>query len=104
MVWFNKLDYINKTTKNIRKTQSKCKLLSIFDKENHNIYKGQIFDKMKYKELKFKYQVFINELNIYSSVISEIELFENNLYEFKIFIFHDESQLKHKIKLTLFKD
>uniref|UniRef100_A0A6C0JIX5 RNB domain-containing protein n=1 Tax=viral metagenome TaxID=1070528 RepID=A0A6C0JIX5_9ZZZZ len=99
--WYNKLDYINKTTKNIRKTQSKCKLLSLFDKENHNVYKGQVFDKMKYNEIKYKYQVFISDINVYTTIVTENELFENNEYEFKIFIFHDESQLKHKIKLQL---
>ena len=99
--WYNKLEYINKTTKNIRKTQSKCKLLSLFDKENHNIYKGQVFDKIKYNEIKYKYQVFISDINVYSTIITEDELFENNEYEFKIYIFHHESQLKHKIKLQL---
>jgi hypothetical protein len=80
--WINKLDYINTTSKNIRKVQSKCNILSVCLKNNHTIYKGNIFDKVILKN-KCKYQVYIPELNVYSKIYSIEELDEKLEYTFK---------------------
>ena len=99
--WLNKIDYINVCARNIRKVQSKCKILAIC--ENHAIYKGKIFDKIiinnKYK---YNYQVFLTDLKVYCKLLCDTDLNELDEYNFKLFIFNDESQLKKKIKIELF--
>ena len=98
--WLNQIDYINVCARNIRKVQSKCKILAIC--ENHAIYKGKIFDKIiinnKYK---YNYQVFLIDLNVYCKLLCDTDLNESDEYNFKLFIFNDESQLKKKIKIEL---
>ena len=98
--WLNQIDYINVCARNIRKVQSKCKILAIC--ENHAIYKGKIFDKIiinnKYK---YNYQVFLIDLNVYCKLLCDTDLNESDEYHFKLFIFNDESQLKKKIKIEL---
>jgi exoribonuclease R len=98
--WINELKYINLTSKNIRKVQSKCTILNICVNNNHCIYKGKVFDKIIIKNM-FKYQVYIQELKIYSKIYCDKELDENLEYNFKIFVFQTESNLKNKIKLDI---
>ena len=98
--WLKQIEYINVCARNIRKVQSKCKILATC--ENHAIYKGKIFDKIiinnKYK---YNYQVFLIDLNVYCKLLCDNDLNELNEYNFKLFIFNDESQLKKKIKIEL---
>ena len=98
--WINKLDYINTTSKNIRKVQSKCNILSVCLKNNHTIYKGNIFDKGILKN-KYKYQVYIPDLNVYSKIYSMDELDETIEYTFKLYVFQNEGSFKNKIKLDI---
>ena len=99
--WIEKLDYINTVNKKIRKIQSNCNLLNICLTNNHGLYKGSIFDKEITIDNKYKYQVYLNELNVYSKIISNTELIETEEYTFKLYIFQNESSLKKKIKLEL---
>ena len=98
--WINKLDYINITSKNIRKVQSNCNILTLCLKNNHCFYKGNIFDKVCLNN-KYKYQVYLNELNVYSKIYSNIELDEQIEYNFKLFVFQNEGSIKNKIKLDI---
>ena len=97
--WIGQIDYININSRNIRKVQSNCKILSIC--ENHALYKGKVFDKYITTDNKYKYQVFLTELKVYSKIISNTELLDTEEYTFKLFIFHDESRLKKKIRIEL---
>jgi exoribonuclease R len=97
--WIGQIEYINTCARNIRKVQSNCKILSMC--ENHALYKGKIFDKCNTKDNKYKYQVFLTELNAYSKIIHDTELSDSEEYTFKLFIFHDESRLKKKIRIEL---
>ena len=67
---------------------------------NHNMYLGNIFDKIKINN-KYKYQVYLPELNVYSKFYYHIELDEKINYMFKLFIFHNEGSFKNKIKLDI---
>jgi exoribonuclease R len=98
--WINELKYINLTSKNIRKVQSKCNILNICLNNNHSIYKGKVFDKITIKNM-FKYQVYIEELKIYSKLYYDKELDESIEYNFKIYVFQNEVNLKNKIKLDI---
>ena len=90
--------------KNIRKVQTKCKLLNVFINNSHQIFKGIIFDKCLYATATatehIKYNVYLPELDIITNYKSNT-LIINNECIFKIYVFHNESQLKKKIKLLL---
>ena len=97
--WISQIEYINTCARNIRKVQSNCKILSIC--KNHSLYKGKVFDKYVTIDNKYKYQVFLTELKAYSKIMSDIELVDTEEYTFKLFMFHDESRLKKKIRIEL---
>ena len=99
--WFEQLEYINISFRNIRKIQSKCKILSIFEKEKHRLFKGTVYDKLVRSDKKYQYQVYIIELNITCNLTIQDDLVEYQDYMFKLYVFHDESQLKKKVKLQL---
>ena len=96
----NKLDYINISSKNIRKVQSKCNILNICLQNNHVIYKGTLFDKIPIKNT-YKYQVYLPEINVYSKIYYDKELDEKIEYTFKLYVFQNEGTFKNKIKLDL---
>jgi exoribonuclease R len=98
--WTNKLDYINISSKNIRKVQSKCNILNICLQNNHVIYKGTLFDKIPIKNT-YKYQVYLPEINVYSKIYYDKELDEKIEYTFKLYVFQNEGTFKNKIKLDL---
>jgi len=99
--WFNKLDYINKCFKSIKKVQNKCKILSIFESEKHKIYKGYVYDKIIRTDNKYRYQVHIHDLNLNYDLTITDDLTENLDYSFKLYVFHDESKLRNKVKLQM---
>lgn len=101
MKWIQQLDYINTTTRYIRKLQSKCKLISIFEKEQHKVFKGFLFDKIKRSDNKFHYNVYLPELNIFSSLSLNEDLVDCSEKSFKLFMFNDEALLKKKLKLII---
>jgi exoribonuclease R len=102
--WLEELEYINTTTRSIRKVQCDCTLLDlcannpdILEKE----YDGYMFDKIQRNDLLFQYIVFLPELKLSSRITlrEDIENFENK--KFKLFFFNDEERLKKKIRLYL---
>ena len=99
--WLSQLDYVNKCFKSIKKVQNKCKMLSVFDREKHNIYKGYVYDKIIRTDQKYKYQVFLYDLQLIYDLTILDDLAEGD-YSFKLFVFHDESKLRNKVKLQLF--
>lgn len=101
--WISQLDSINLATKHIRKLQSKCKLISIFEKEQHKVFQGMVFDKIPKNEHAYHYNVFLPELDICSSMSCNEDLTEYSEHYFKLFMFKDEALLKKKLKLVLHK-
>jgi exoribonuclease R len=99
--WLTQLEYINKCFKNIKKVQNKCKILSIFESEKHKIYKGYVYDKIARTDNKFRYQVHIHDLNLIYDLTIMDDLLECMDYSFKLYVFHDESKLRNKVKLQL---
>ena len=99
--WINQLDYINTTTRYIRKLQSKCKLISLFEKEQHKIFKGFLFDKIKRSDNKYHYNVYLPELDIFTSLSIIQHLDDYCEKSFKLFMFNDEALLKKKLKLMI---
>jgi len=95
--WINKIDFINDTFKAINKVQRDCSMLDLFTNLKNKIFDGYIIN----KETINKYNVYLPELKLFSTInsLNEIITFEKKL--FKLFLFHDENQLKQKIKLQL---
>lgn len=99
--WVQKLNDINRATKEIRKTQTDCELLALTSKNNfseNNEYSGILFDRTLVSG-KYEYAVYIEELKMFSRIKME-ECVENyTKSQFRIFVFEDEDRLCKKIRL-----
>jgi len=102
--WVGEIDYINVTTRSIRKVQGDSLLLDlchnspeIMNKE----YTGFLFDKIDRNDGLYQYNVFLPELNL-SSRITGRDNFENfESKKFKLYLFNNEEKFKRKIRLHL---
>jgi exoribonuclease R len=102
--WVNNIDYINTTTRAIRKVQNECSLLDvcsnnpeIMEKE----YNGYITEKNTKDNGLFQYSVFLPELKM-SALISTTENFEVfDCKKFKLFLFNNEAKFKRKIRIHM---
>jgi exoribonuclease R len=102
--WIGKLEYINTTMRAIRKIQNDCNLLEMCTNKpeicerDHN---GYIFDKLERSDGLFQYIVYLPDLKIVSRLTIRNVLTDYSNYKFRIFVFHDESSLKKKIRIHL---
>ena len=102
--WKYKISYINEKMKNIRKIQIDCKILDRIEKEPDilkNTYKGIVFDKKhKYQDM-YSHMVFIEDLKILLQFNSTKVLENYKIYDFQLFVFECEDNIKRKIRLQL---
>jgi len=102
--WTSNLDYINTTMRAIRKIQIDCTLLEICT-NNPDIcsqeYVGYVFDKIIRNDGLYQYMVYLDKIKSVSRITSRFDMNIRRLWKFKIFVFHDESSLKKKIRLHL---
>jgi len=99
--WVQKLNDINHATKEIRKTQTDCELLSKTNFSENSEYSGILFDRTLVSG-KYEYAVYIEELKMFSRIKME-ECVENyTKSQFRIFVFEDEDRLCKKIRLLSF--
>jgi len=102
--WIQNLEYINVSTRSIRKMQSDCQLLYLVNSNpeflNRN-FKGFCIDRLFRNDGLFQYIIFIPELKITSRLISKTELenYQENFYS--LYIFKNENSLKKKIRIQL---
>ena len=102
--WIGRLEYINTTMRAIRKIQNDCNLLHLCTNKPYlyeDEHDGYIFDKLNRSDGLFQYVVYLPQLKIVSRLTIRNELADYSKYKFKIFVFHDESSLKKKIRLHL---
>jgi len=101
--WQNNLIFVNRATKEIRKTQMDCELLALTEKINfaeNNEYSGILFDQ-HFINGKYEYAVYIEELKMMSR-IKLPECVENfTKLQFRVFVFNDEDRLCKKIRLQI---
>jgi len=64
-------------------------------------HNGYIFDKLERIDGLFQYVVYLPQLKIVSRLTIRNILTDYSNYTFKIFVFHDESSLKKKIRIHL---
>jgi len=102
--WLTEIDYINVTTRAIRKVQCDTSLLDlchnspeVMEKE----YDGYMFDKINKNDGLYQYNVFLPELKLSSkiTVMNNFDNFESS--KFKLFLFNNEERFKRKIRLHL---
>jgi exoribonuclease R len=102
--WLERIDYINTTTRAIRKIQTDCTILDLISK-NENltniIHEGYIFDKIKRNDGLFQYMVYLKDIKVLSRITARNDIENYKKTNFKIFVFTEESSLKKKIRLQL---
>ena len=97
-----KLEYINKTMRSIRKVQNCCELLRICveeNKEKKKIYEGFIFDKMERNDGLYQYMIYLPEIKMVNRLIARQNKDCLSKSNFKLFTFLDESNFKQKIRV-----
>ena len=102
--WLSDIDYINTSTKNIRKVQTECEILQRCFRNPDIIgktFEGIVFDKTIRSDGKNTYMVFLEKLKILANLKCPVELDNYSKHSFKIYFFQDEHSCKKKIRLHL---
>lgn len=105
--WTQKLDYVNKTTRSIRKIQSDCNLLHWCSNHTnlHELkFDGYVFDKMERSDGLFQYVVFVGEINMASRVTIHKDLENYSQHKFSVHIFNKKESFKKKVRLHLVEE
>ena len=102
--WCLKIEYINQTTKSIRKIEIQCNLIHFFSLNTsmwNNEYDGIIVEK-KDANPSFSYTVYIEKLNVFARVSKSILDFQlQSIHRFKFYIFDLEHDTRRKIRLSI---
>jgi exoribonuclease R len=102
--WLYKIPYVNESMKETRKIQNNCTILDKIEREPQilqNEYSGVVFDKKNKYHNVFCYMVFIETLNMLFQLNNTQSLDEYHTYNFKLFIFECEDNIKRKVRLQL---
>lgn len=103
--WKNKIDYINYSTKQIKKTQNECELMTKCSENRElmdNEQKGLVFDKIySEKDQIWKYSVYLEKWKIMGKVKTDIELENYTYHQFKLYYFADEYKTKNRIRFMI---
>ena len=101
--WIGRLDYINVTTKTIRRVQNDCDLLHMCTNDPsilQNEYDGYLFNKIAVEDNGlFQYAVFLPKLKMTSRVFIADGDAEFKTLRFKPFLFKNEENFKRKIRI-----
>ena len=99
--WRNNLDFVNRATKDIRKTQMDCELLALVNNSDNQDYSGILFDRNLVSG-RYEYAVYIEELKMVSRIKSNDYIENFTKSQFRIFVFNDEDRLCKKIRLQIY--
>lgn len=103
----SELEYINTTMRSIRKVQNDCSMLELYTnnpEKMEQLYDGYIFDKIERTDGTFQYMAYLPELKFNAKIVIHDNLNNHEKYRFKIYLFHDEENLKKKIRLQIVYD
>jgi exoribonuclease R len=102
--WMGELDYINSTSKSIRKVQMDCELLTkctnspeIMD----SIHDGIVIEKTGTAANLFSYMVYIEKLKTTTRVKTETDYSLYSKVSCKLYLFQDEDKVRNKIRTTI---
>jgi len=106
--WKKDIEYINTNMNLIKKVQRECEILEKYMNNPlilNNIYEGYLYDKIIYNNsdiIKYKYNVFLPELKLYTQITLNEDINENFLKrDFKLILFNNKENFKTKIKLSM---
>ena len=85
--WYSQIDILNTSYRTIRKAQNTAKLLDLFEKNNHQVFEGIVWDQ----------KVYLKEVGVMIPYKNELKEYSAHL--FKIYVFQDEAHLKRKIRV-----
>ena len=88
----------------ISKIQSDCSMLEFYTNNSEVVekeYDGVIFDKVVRHDGMFKYVVYLSELKLTMRIYIPDDYKNFETKKFKLYLFHDEDNLKRKIRLQL---
>lgn len=101
------IEYINKTTRVIKKIQCSCGLLDLCTKNPSTLekhYDGYLFDKLERNDGLFQYVTYIPEIKMITKYISRFEINNYSKALFQLYLFNDEHSLKKKIRVNLISE
>ena len=64
-------------------------------------HQGVVFDKVKRNNGAYNYMVYLEKLKLMSRITVHQDINEYSTNNFKLYLFHDEDNLKKKIKLQV---
>jgi exoribonuclease R len=98
----NSLEYINTTMRSVRKVQNDCNLLALCT-DNDELFReefdGFVFDKIVRNDALYQYIVYLPKIKMVNRYTSRFNINNLSMQKFKIYLFHDEINLKKKIRL-----
>ena len=97
------IEFINKTTKNIRKIQTNCNLLHLYINNNdilNKTYQGYVIDRFTNNNIN-NYSIYIPKLKLISRISLKQIITEYSTFNFKIYIIEDGLTLHKKIRLSI---
>jgi len=101
--WIQNIDYINTTTKSIRKVQTECELLTKCIQDPDiigQIFDGIVFDVTVKPDGRYTYTIYLESLKMLSTITTS-HCLNDSIYQFKLYLFQDEYNSKKKIRLQL---
>jgi exoribonuclease R len=96
------LDYINTTTRSIRKVQNECNMLELYvnyPEKRDVIYEGYLFDKVERKDGLYQYLVYLPEIKMANKVTLRDNHENYEKHQFQIYLFQDEDNIKKKVRV-----
>jgi len=102
--WSHEMEYINETTKMIKRVQNECNLLELCEINNDLMdknYQGYCLDAKVRDNNTYEYTIYLPELKLYSRIFTCETLTLYEKYKFRMFVFHNEEKFKKKIRLQL---
>lgn len=102
--WINQLDYINQTSKTIRKIQFDCNLLNKFyfdENISEKTFEGYIFDKLYRNDGLIQYSVYIPSIKMSARLTIKNEYDNFTKHSFSIHIIKNTDKFKKKVRLHI---
>tara|TARA_Y100000996_G_scaffold282151_2_gene222682 strand:+ start:771 stop:2246 length:1476 start_codon:yes stop_codon:yes gene_type:complete len=97
--WIQRIDYLNNNMKKIKRIQNNTSLIYKLSTNRYirdHIYTGYVFDKKD-----TEYYTYLPHFQLFKVFTIDKILEINKYYNFKIFVFLDENDLRQKIKIEL---
>ena len=103
--WQNKVDFINTSTKSIKKVQNGCNLLALYtnEKVKSTIHQGYLFDRRENEngknKKKYSYSVYVPDYKMVSTFKTDELIEDYSRRDFTLHLFMNEANLKEKLRL-----